>query len=328
MGVDNGESSGMEVVGGTEDHGNSAENGKESTRWRPVFVFDIDEGNGSAAGSNGNAAVLSTKMGQLRVVDADDLDLPATSTQNGAPDADGSMEAHAGLETRAAQTPDIDEILAERLRQGAKRYFPQLAATLPAELNAMLDDSASEAGSSEGGSEDWMLSDDDGDAETDLRETHAQVSFFGQLHMHMDAWVTGETLDLLHSGPEAPAPSGRMSGTVPEIHTALGRFVSTALPPVMDGLKVGVPRGEVEKGLGDVLRTLRLTGALPAFSSMQWQVLVVVLLKALSMERLPSLRPSFETREGIQRLGQTLAASSFTIEELYAVLELLLDPDA
>lgn len=55
----------------------------------------------------------------------------------------------------------------------------------------------------------------------------------------------------------------------------------------------------------------------------QWQVVVILLLKALSLERCPALRPSFETRDGITRLNRLLGSLSFTSEEFYAALELL-----
>lgn len=59
----------------------------------------------------------------------------------------------------------------------------------------------------------------------------------------------------------------------------------------------------------------------------QWQLVALILLKALSVEHAPALRAAFETREGVQRLGKALAGLSFTIEEFYACLELLLPVD-
>ena len=55
----------------------------------------------------------------------------------------------------------------------------------------------------------------------------------------------------------------------------------------------------------------------------QWQVVVILLLKALSLERCPPLRQAYETREGIGRLNRLLGSLSFTSEEFYAALELL-----
>jgi len=143
--------------------------------------------------------------------------------------------------------------------------------------------------------------------------------------MHLEVWVTDSTLDLMQG--RGSFEDRVLPEAVPEIHNALSRFIGIALHPVMEKLRIGEPRGEVERAVADMLRTLRLTGPLPAFTAVQWQSVVIVMLKALSMERLPSLRPTFETREGIQRLGQALGANAMTLEEFYAILELLLEED-
>ena len=177
-----------------------------------------------------------------------------------------------------------------------------------------------------------MLSDDDAEDEDEAaaaggsKAYRSQLSFLGELHMHLEAWITPETEQLLRCAPGAAAPPpAPCPESVPEIAKALRAFISLALLQVLSRMLVGAPRGEVDRGMDDLLRTLRLMGALPAFTSLQWQVVVLVLLKALSMARVPSLRTSFETREGAARVGQALAAYSFTEEEFYAVLELLLD---
>ena len=111
--------------------------------------------------------------------------------------------------------------------------------------------------------------------------------------------------------------------TSPEVLATLSRALAQALGPVLSSLAASAPRSGVERSLDELLRTLRLAGPLPGFSAAQWQVVAVLLLKALSLERCPPLRPCFETREGIGRLGRLLATLRFTIEEFYAALELL-----
>jgi len=59
----------------------------------------------------------------------------------------------------------------------------------------------------------------------------------------------------------------------------------------------------------------------------QWQVVAILFLKALSLERCPALREAFETRDSISRMNRLLGALSFTSEELYALLELLCPAD-
>lgn len=114
-----------------------------------------------------------------------------------------------------------------------------------------------------------------------------------------------------------PAP------TSPEVLATLSRVLAAALPPVLGALQAAAPRNEVERAVDELLRTLRLAGPLPPLKAPQWQVVAVLLLKALSLERCPPLREAFETREGITRLGRLLASLAFTSEEFYAALELL-----
>lgn len=100
-------------------------------------------------------------------------------------------------------------------------------------------------------------------------------------------------------------------------------MLAQALPPVLTSLQAAAPRSDVERCLDELVRSLRLAGPLPPFKVAQWQVVAVLLLKALSLERCPGLRPAFESRDGIARLGRLLASLSFTSEEFYAALELL-----
>lgn len=73
--------------------------------------------------------------------------------------------------------------------------------------------------------------------------------------------------ELLASGPDAelalPPP------TSPEVLAALSRCLSAALPPVCAGLQAAAARGQVERSLDELLRTLRLVGPLPAFKVSQ-----------------------------------------------------------
>lgn len=304
---------------------------------KAVFVFDV-EGHTEA-----DDAGIGEKFGRLRVVDAG---------VRGGGGGVGDQErcpgegSPGGLGTCAAASADprIDEILTLTLRQGTKKLFPQLAATLPPDVD--LGDSGSECASSGAGESEteeeeeedssWMETSSEEDAGDGFvvgtgvdsyrsgRRPY-KFSFFTQLHMHLEVWVTDSTLDLMQG--RGSFEDRVLPEAVPEIHNALSRFIGIALHPVMEKLRIGVPRGEVERAVADTLRTLRLTGPLPAFTAVQWQSVVIVMLKALSMERLPSLRPTFETREGIQRLGQALGANAMTLEEFYAILELLLEED-
>lgn len=241
------------------------------------------------------------------------------------------QEQHA---QQAQQVARADQpVLTKRQAEQLQRAFPPLAAALPPELQAVLA-SDSETDSEAADSEDWMRSDDDEDAELGASSEEEdddevlgrsnyriQLSFFGTLFTHLEVWVTPNTVELLAAAPEVelvlpPPPS-------PEVLATLARLLAAALPPVLSALQAAAPRGQVERSLEELLRTLRLVGPLPAFKATQWQVVALLLLKALSLERCPSLRPAFETRDGIARLNQLLGRLAFTGEEYYAALELL-----
>ncbi|KAL4423828.1 hypothetical protein ABPG75_001129 [Micractinium tetrahymenae] len=238
---------------------------------------------------------------------------------------------------QAQQAAPEQPFLTKRQAEQLQRAFPPLSAALPPELQAVLA-SDSETESEAADSEDWMRSDDE-DAELGISSEEddemvggpgrsgyrIQLSFFGTLFTHLEAWVTPNTAELLAAAPDVelvlpPPPS-------PEVLATLARFLAAALPPVLSALQSAAPRGEVERSLDELLRTLRLVGPLPAFKVTQWQVVALLLLKALSLERCPPLRPAFESREGIGRLNQLLGRLGFTSEEFYAALELLCPVD-
>ena len=60
----------------------------------------------------------------------------------------------------------------------------------------------------------------------------------------------------------------------------------------------------------------------------EWQLVILVLLKALSMERLPALKPSLEGRAGVQNITSFLSRFSYTLEEFDALLETIMPVDA
>ncbi|KAL4539560.1 hypothetical protein Ndes2437B_g02073 [Nannochloris sp. 'desiccata'] len=335
-----------------------------------VFVLDVEDAEGPIEGAE---HALSSKFGRLRVangIDLEEVGLPvdtnSATQQQSITDyeviIEPGSEATADIKDSCPDTtvtasakeeeePSIDKVLAQRLRQGASKYFPRLGATLPPELAQALDDSASEAASSDAGNEsaaededeEWMLSDTDTEDDDEYLENRensgagcsggrfrSRPTLFGELVTNLDIWVTDVTVQLLQTGPGDASflsSSKTPSSSVPEIETALSRFIAFALPPVMEKLAIGMPKGEVERNLMELIKTLQLVSALPAFMSSQWQLVVMMFLKALSMEHVPGLRPAFETREGVHRVNKILTANGFTIEEFVAVLEILLESD-
>ena len=67
--------------------------------------------------------------------------------------------------------------------------------------------------------------------------------------------------------------------------------------------------------------------ALLCLQEAQWQILVLLLLKGLSLEKLPTLQPAFESREGVAAVQGTLAQLGTHLEEFHALMDILLIAD-
>lgn len=257
-------------------------------------------------------------------------------------------------------TGHLDKLLTQQLRAGVRRLDnSKLSTKLPPELEAALadsDDDDEEENDDEGS--DWMKSDDDDnnydewgehnnnnineeddDVEGDRSKNNnsnkslfrVQLTFFGRLFTSLENWVTDATLELINIG--ALSSTGTrdaaiaQSASSPQVMASLSGFLSRAVPAVISQLAIAeqelMTRDQIERHLDELLRTMRLIGPVPGFTPLQWQLVVMILLKALSLERVPALRPAFETHPGIKRLNKALVGVCFTIEEYYAVLELM-----
>ncbi|GAB4814814.1 hypothetical protein N2152v2_001860 [Parachlorella kessleri] len=320
-----------------------------------VLVFDVDDPESPLEA--GDAASLAAHFGRLRVVEGEAAggglaagDGINTNAPNGlvppapsTPSPDQTQQPQRGQQaqqqSQQAQQASLEEAVTRQMQASMRKLFPRLSATLPAELDASVEadlasdsDDADSAGWSSSEEEEGGLvasSDDDEVAGGRRRSAYRMtLSFFGTLFTHLESWITDATLEHLATPPRAGAGATAAAASPPSAHSAqieavLTRFLATALPAVVQQLGIAVPRGEVERQLSELLHTMRFSGPLPPFKGPQWQLVTVILLKALSLERSPSLRAAFETREGIHRLNKALAGFSFTIEEFCAVLELL-----
>ena len=59
----------------------------------------------------------------------------------------------------------------------------------------------------------------------------------------------------------------------------------------------------------------------------QWQLLVLLLLKGLSLEAVPALQAAFESRYGVSAMQDTLLALGTRLDEFEALLEIILVAD-
>jgi hypothetical protein len=259
-------------------------------------------------------------------------------------------------------TEHLDKLLTQQLRAGVRRLDnSKLSTKLPPELEAALGESDDENNGEEEEEDgsDWMKSDDDDanydewgehnnnntnddeeddDVEGDRSNNNnskslfrVQLTFFGTLFTALENWVTDATLELINTGSLSSTGTRdaaiAQSASSPQVMTSLSGFLSRAVPTVISKLAIAeqelMTRDQIERHLDELLRTMRLIGPVPGFTPLQWQLVAMILLKALSLERVPALRPAFETNQGIKRLNKALVGVCFTIEEYYAVLELM-----
>jgi hypothetical protein len=325
----------------------------------PILVFDVEDPLGPLEGSGS----LAARFGSLRVVDAgSSVNEQDEDINTGEPKTSTTAVAAVGPGEPIDLTEHLDKLLTQQLRAGVRRLDnSKLSTKLPPELEAALGESDDENNGEEEEEDgsDWMKSDDDDanydewgehnnnninyededdDVEGDRSNNNnskslfrVQLSFFGTLFTALENWVTDATLELINAG--ALSSTGTrdaaiaQSASSPQVMTSLSGFLSRAVPAVISQLAIAeqelMTRDEIERHLDELLRTMRLIGPVPGFTPLQWQLVALILLKALSLERLPALRPAFETNQGIKRLNKALVGVCFTIEEYYAVLELM-----
>jgi hypothetical protein len=133
---------------------------------------------------------------------------------------------------------------------------------------------------------------------------------------------------------------------------ALEGAIARALPAVLADMRVAALRSAVELHLRALIATFHLHSALPSLKvrccparlvrgkvihvltvhsaltqDHEWQLLTLALLKALSLQRLPALQPSFEGRVSVQGINNYLRRLQFSLEEFEALLEALLPAD-
>ena len=274
----------------------------------PKIVFEIEDPAGPVESNMGES--LGARFGTLRIENFDN---------RGEQQFDQSTSD--GVSIRQNQGIQLDEMLAKTLRQGASKYFPQLQQTLPSELFAGADGSDATSDASEN-SEDWMLSDDEIKSEEDVDISYG-LTFFGELFSNLDYWITDNSIRLVHPKRNYGDTAASIP-QVPEIMTALQRLVSVSTGSMVTQLKADAHRHQILQSVQNMLRTFHLDQPLPAFQSRQWKILSLIIFKALSMEAHPEFQAYVDTRSGVSRIGSILAEANFTVEEMYAVLELFM----
>lgn len=287
---------------------------------KAVFILDVEDAKGPIEGLN---HPLEATFGRLRLAKQEEIGLA------GLP---GSVRS----EQPAVIPPDdidqsMDQDLGRNIQQELSKFFPHLATKEGVSAETFeIDDRASESESDSGleSSDAWSSSEDDDVSLEEGKGSRAPgLSFFLQLYTHLDGWVTDATIEYMQSPSDSPANISPFAGSVPEISVAFRRLIAVALPIVLERMDAVNFKIQIERALQDLMLTFCFQSALPAFKSLQWQLVVLLLLKALSLERLAIIRPVFETRQGIHRVCTLLAENKFTAEEFSSALELLVGED-
>ena len=267
----------------------------------PRIIFEIEDPSGPV---DSQTTSLESKFGTLRVENYESFD----------------AEVHLGNDIRT-----IDKELLRIMKQGTSKYFPQLEGCFPSEIsNTDHWDKESEQ-SADDGTEGSLFSDDDflSDEETPI---YCHKTFFSEMFAAFDEWVTDRTLSQIKTVDPMSCEHIDLESIpqVPEIMTAIQRLISIAVASMSEKLQAASIRNVMQAEISSIIRTFRLDQPLPAFQSRQWIIASLLIFKALSLEKCPEFQAYLDTRDSIARVGSILAEASFTMEEFYAILDILL----
>lgn len=131
------------------------------------------------------------------------------------------------------------------------------------------------------------------------------ISPFGRLYMALDSWVTSATIQFVHHGSISCPENGSAVHDLQSFQVLSGHM-NRALATITRRLRVKVTSSEVEMMLFRLLATFKFDCPVPCLSVAEWQVVVAVILRALSATLLPKLRGSFEGEEALRRVDQML----------------------
>ncbi|XP_071937100.1 putative RNA polymerase II subunit B1 CTD phosphatase RPAP2 homolog isoform X2 [Coffea arabica] len=130
------------------------------------------------------------------------------------------------------------------------------------------------------------------------------LSPFATMFMALFGWISSSSLayiyghdESLHedylyiNGREYPRKIFSTDGRSLEIKQALAGCLARALPALVADLQLPMPLSTLEKEMDHLLDTMSFMDPLPPFRMKQWQLLVLLLLDALSVYRIPALTP-------------------------------------
>lgn len=157
------------------------------------------------------------------------------------------------------------------------------------------------------------------------------LSTFAMMWDALFGWVSSSSLAYIYgkdesaheeflsvNGKEYPRRIVLGEGLSSEIKETVAGCLARAVPRVATDLRLPTPISELEKGLGGLLETMSLTGAVPSFRLEQWLVIVLLFLDALSVARIPRIAPYISNR------SKVLEGSGIGNEEYETMKDILL----
>ncbi|KAL0032891.1 hypothetical protein WJX77_005051 [Trebouxia sp. C0004] len=162
------------------------------------------------------------------------------------------------------------------------------------------------------------------DDEDDFR---MEMSPFGAIYTLLESWPTESTRAYLASEDCADRQlrQSQILGTSQQMLKTMSTIFARVVPSIVRQMRVCVPRSTVEKHLYELLASMHFPTPIPAIKDTQWQVVVLVLMKALSLHRIPALQDTLESRHGLAALDKLLKSQEFSSEMFDALLEVLLE---
>jgi hypothetical protein len=221
----------------------------------------------------------------------------------------------------------IDRELVRTMKQGTSRYFPHLESSLPREIWESTLDTSDDNENEHDYDDDNVSFLSDADLLSDEEDNvniQCHKTFFTELFSFFDLWITDYTIEYISGKRIIPLDEERKSvPQVPEVMNAMQSFISIACKTLTTSLNAAPDKKNIGDDISKVIYSFRMDQSLPAFQSKQWVVVCLVILKALSLTVRPEYQEYTDTRDGIVRMGKILSDAQFTVEELYAVLDLL-----
>lgn len=161
------------------------------------------------------------------------------------------------------------------------------------------------------------------------------LSPFATMWMALFGWITCSSLAYIYghdessyenfmfvNGKEYPRKVTMCDGQSLEIKQTIDGFICRTLPVVVKDLRLPVPVSTLEKFMDCLLNTLSFMDAIHSFKIIQWHVIVLLFIEALSVHRLLVLAP-YLLNIGMQR-QQMLNAAQISNEEYETMRDLIL----